>query len=476
MSSQQLNRSLGLRLVVVFVIANIIGSGVYKKVAVMAAELHSSGWVLIAWLLAGMISLFGALTYAEVAGLLADTGGDYAYYKKIYNKFFAFQFGWSTFTVIESAAIASLAYVFAQSLNSVVHLPPMLVSLSDVNIGGIVYPFRDFNEKFAAVGLIILLTMVNTRGLKTGAWFGTFILALVFTGIFIIIVFGLSSPESNPSMAFNLDTNNHAVTPRAMFNAMLAAFFAYQGWAAVGYIGGEAKNANKTIPKGITIGIFIVIGMYMIVNISYLSLLPIDQLEAINAGNAGSKVAAIEAVKVFWGSNGELFIGILIVITTLSCNHATIVATSRVYYAMAREGLFFKSAGKLNRQGAPANSLIIQCVWSCLLVFSGSFDQLSDMMIFVVFVFYGATAFGLFILRKKMPDAHRPFKVWGYPVVPAIVILVSIGLFCNTIISHTREAVFGLILMLTGIPMWSWFNKNKKEEIGFDFDEGAKPS
>ena len=473
MSSQQLNRSLGLRLVVVFVIANIIGSGVYKKVAVMAAELHSSGWVLIAWVLAGIISLFGALTYAEVAGLLADTGGDYAYYKKIYNKFFAFQFGWSTFTVIESAAIASLAYVFAQSLNSVVHLPPMLASLSSINIGGVIYPFQDFNIKFAAVGLIILLTIINTRGLRTGAWLGTFILALVFIGIFIIVIFGLSSAESHLSTAFNLDTNNHPVTPRAMFNAMLAAFFAYQGWAAVGYIGGEAKNANRTIPLGITIGIFIVIVVYIVVNISYLSLLSIEQLEVVKSSN---NVAAIEAVKVFWGRNGELFIGIMIVITTLSCNHATIVATSRVYYAMAREGLFFKSAGKLNRQGAPANSLIIQCVWSCLLVFSGSFDQLSDMMIFVVFVFYGATAFGLFILRKKMPDTHRPFKVWGYPVVPAIVILFSIGLFCNTIISHTREAVFGLILMLTGIPMWSWFNKNKKEEIGFDFDEGAKPS
>ncbi len=458
MSSQQLNRSLGLRLVVVFVIANIIGSGVYKKVAVMAAALHSSGWVLIAWLLAGIISLFGALTYAEVAGLLADTGGDYAYYKKIYNKFFAFQFGWSTFTVIESAAIASLAYVFAQSLNSVIHLPPMLASLSGVNIGGVIYPFQDFNIKFAAVGLIILLTIINTRGLRTGAWLGTFILALVFIGIFIIIVFGLSSPESNLSMAFDLDTNNHPVTARAIFNAMLAAFFAYQGWAAVGYIGGEAKNANRTIPRGITIGIFIVIALYMVVNVAYLSLLSIDHLEAINAR---SNVAAIEAVKVFWGRNGELFIGIMIVITTLSCNHATIVATSRVYYAMAKEGLFFKSAAKLNRHGAPANSLIIQCIWSCLLVFSGSFDQLSDMMIFVVFVFYGATAFGLFILRKKMPDAPRPFRVWGYPVVPAIVILVSIGLFCNTIISHTREAVFGLILMLTGIPMWYWFKKRQ---------------
>jgi APA family basic amino acid/polyamine antiporter len=462
MSSQQLNRSLGLRLVIVFAIANIIGSGVYKKVAVMAGQLHSSGWVLIAWVLGGIISLFGALTYAEVAGLLADTGGDYAYYKRIYNKFIAFQFGWSTFTVIESAAIASLAYVFAQSLHSVVHLPPMLASLSDVNIGEVFYPFRDFNVKFVAIGLIILLTLINTRGLKTGAWLSTFILLLVFTGIFIIIAFGLSSQEANTAMAFKMETtNNQPVTVSAMFSAMLAAFFAYQGWAAVGYLGGEAKNANKNIPRGITIGIFIVIALYLIVNISYLSLLPVAQLEVINASANG--VAAIEAVKVFWGRNGELFIGILIVITTMSCNHATIVGTSRIYYAMAKEGLFFKSAAKLNRHAAPANSLYIQCVWSCLLVFSGSFDQLTDMMIFVVFVFYGATATGVFILRKKLPDAPRPFKVWGYPVVPAIVILFSAGLFFNTIITQPREAVFGLVLMLTGIPMWYWFNRKNKE-------------
>jgi basic amino acid/polyamine antiporter, APA family len=462
MSSPQLNRTLGLRLVIVFVIANIIGSGVYKKVAVMAGELHSPGWVLIAWVLGGVISLFGALTYAEVAGLLADTGGDYAYYKKIYNRFFAFQFGWSTFTVIESAAIASLAYVFAQSFHSVVHLPPMLGSLADINIGGRFFPFRDFNIKFVAIALIVLLTAINTRGLKTGAWFSTFSLLLVFTGIFIIIVFGLSSNEANTAMAFNMETtNNQPVTISTMFSAMLAAFFAYQGWAAVGYLGGEAKNANRNIPRGITIGIFVVIALYLIVNISYLSLLPIERLEAINASRNG--VAAIEAVKVFWGRNGELFIGILIVITTMSCNHATIVGTSRIYYAMAKEGLFFKSAGKLNKHSAPANSLIIQCIWSCLLVFSGSFDDLSNMMIFVVFVFYGATATGVFILRKKMPDAPRPFKVWGYPVVPAIVILFSAGLFLNTIITQTELALFGLMLMLTGIPMWYWFNRKNKE-------------
>ena len=466
MPSQQLNRTLGLKLVIVFVIANILGSGVYKKVAPMAGELHSSGWVLIAWVVGGIISLFGALSYAEVAGLLADTGGDYVYYKKIYNKFFAFQFGWSTFTIIQTAAISSLAYVFAQSLHNLVHFPPMLTSLADLNIAGVFYPFKDFNVKFTAIVLILMLTRINNQGLKAGAWMGTAILLLVFAGLFTIIVFGFSSGESDLNRAFSLKvTNDQPVTFSAMFTAMLAAFWAYQGWAAVGFIGGEAKNANKNIPRGIAIGVFTVIALYLLVNTAYLSLLPITTLEQVNS--SGNSIAAIEAVKIFWGRGGEIFISILIAITTLGCTHVTIISSCRVYYAMAKEALFFKKVSKLNRHDVPGNSLLYQCVWACILVLSGTFDQLTDMIIFAVFVFYGATALGVFILRKKMPDAPRPYKVWGYPIVPAIVIIISAGLFINTIVTRPREAIFGLVLMLTGVPMWYWFNrKARRRESG----------
>ena len=457
---RQLNRTLGLRLVIVFVIANIIGSGVYKKVAPMAAELHSSGWVLIAWVLGGIISLFGALSYAEVAGLLADTGGDYVYYKKIYNRFFAFQFGWSTFTIMQTAAISSLAYVFAQSLNSITHLPPLLTSLSDVSIGGVFHPFKDFNIKFVAIALIILLTWINSKGLKTGAWLGAAILLLVLAGIFTIIAFGLTSHEANFSMAFSMkSTSDQPVTFSKIFTALLAAFWAYQGWASIGFIGGEAKNANRNLPLGIAIGVFIVIATYLLVNTAYLSLLPIQTMEQINA--SGNSIAAVEAVKIFWGRSGELFIAILILITTLGCNHVTIITSCRVYYAMAKEGLFFKKAGELNKYAVPGYSLLYQCIWGCILVLSGTFDQLTDMIIFAIFIFYGATALGVFILRKRMPDAPRPYKVWGYPVVPAIVIFFSAALFVNTIITRPREAGIGLVLMLTGVPIWYWFNRKK---------------
>lgn len=460
---RELDRSLGLRLVIVVVIGNIIGSGVYKKVAPMAAELHSAEWVLICWLLAGVISLFGALCNAEVAGLLADTGGEYTYYKKIYNRFFAFIYGWSLFTVIQTAAISSLAYVFAQSLHSIVPLPPLLEGLSDFTISGIFYPFADFNIKLVAIVLIVLLTWVNMKGVRTGAWLSTAILLLVFTGIGIIVLFGLSSEQSTIGESFSLSSvSSSPVTFSAVFTAMLSAFWAYQGWAAIGFLGGEVKNAKQNIPRGITIGVLTVIGIYLLVNMTYLSILPIPVLEQIHA--AGNKIAAVEVVKSFWGYGGTVFISILILITTFGCTNATVLASSRTYFAMAREGLFFRKAAELNQAQAPANSLRFQSVWACLLVLSGTFDQLTDMIIFAVFIFYGSTTLGVFILRKKMPNALRPYKVWGYPVVPAIMVLFCAALFVNTIVVRPREAAIGMALILTGIPMYWWFRRNQQKE------------
>jgi APA family basic amino acid/polyamine antiporter len=445
-------------MVVVVVIGNIIGSGVYKKVAPMAAELHSPGWVLACWVLGGMITLFGALCNAEVAGILADTGGEYVYYKKIYNRFFAFMFGWSLFVVIETAAISSLAYVFAESFDSIVHLPPLFSGSADFNILGIFYPFKDFSVKLTAIILIIFLTWINGRGVKTGTGLSAGILVLVFAGIFTIVFAGLSSSHADMGSVFSLQTtNNKPVTFSAVFTAMLAAFWAYQGWATVGYIGGEVKNPKRNIPLGLAIGVFIIIGVYLLVNTSYLSVLTIPQLEHIYDSQTG--IPAIEAVRVFWGSQGALFISLLIALTTLGCTHATIFASCRMYYAMAKEGLFFPGVEKLNKARSPVRSLLYQSIWACMLVLSGTFDQLTDMIIFAVFIYYGATTLGVFILRKKMPDAPRPYKVWGYPVVPAIVILFCAVLFINTIIERPREAIFGMVLMLTGIPLYYWFLK-----------------
>ncbi|MBS1600000.1 MAG: amino acid permease [Bacteroidetes bacterium] len=462
MTSPQLDRTLGVGMVVVVAVSNIIGSGVYKKIAPMAGALHSSGWVLICWILAGIISLFGALSNAEVAGLLADTGGEYVYYKKIYNRFFSFIFGWSLFAVIQTASISSLAYIFSQSLNSMVHFPPLFASWADFNIAGVFYPFQNFTVKLVAILLIFLLTWINSRGIKTGAWISTVILSLVIAGILTVAVFGLSSSESHISNIFDMKTSGaEPVGFSAVFTAMLAAFWAYQGWAVIGYIGGEVKNPKRNLPIGIAVGVFMVIFIYLLINITYLSLLPIPKLEEVF--HSQNEIAAVEAVKVFWGSKGALLISTLIALTTLGATHATVLVSCRPYYAMAREGYFFKQIGKLNKHQAPANSLWLQGTWACVLVLSGSFDQLTDMIIFAVFIYYGATTLGVFILRKKMPDAPRYYKVWGYPVVPAIVILFSAALLINTFFARPREAAIGTVLMLTGVPLYFWFKKKAGE-------------
>lgn len=452
-NQRSLVKTLGLGYVVIFVIANIIGSGVFKKIAPMAAELHSSVWILMAWIVGGIITLFGSLSSAEVAGLLADTGGNFVYFKKIYNLFFAFIFGWSLFTVIQTATIASLAYVFAQSLNNILPIPEILHSHQHFTIGGIFFPFQDFGVKLTAILLIMLLTFLNISGLKSGAGVSKAILFLVCAGILVIIIFGLGSSASNPEKSIDVRELSHGtVTLSSFYTAMLAAFWAYQGWESIGFIGGEIKNANTNIPKGLLIGVTIVILIYVLANATYLSLLSIPQLEQIN--NSVNQIAGIEAVKVFWGTKGTLFISLLILVSTLGCTNASILTGARPYYAMARDGLFFKSLAKINKTNVPSNSLLWQGIWASVLVLSGTFDQLTDMIIFAIFIFYGATALGVFILRYKMPNAYRPYKVWGYPFVPGIFVLFCIGLFFNTIITRPREAAIGMTLILLGIPVF----------------------
>lgn len=461
---RKLVRTLGLGYVIIFVIANIIGSGVYKKIAPMAAELHSSVWILAAWIVGGIITLFGALSNAEVAGLLADTGGEFVYLKKIYNRFFAFIYGWSLFTVIQTATISSLAYVFAQSLNSIIPIPDLLSSMQHFSIGGVFFPFQDFGVKLVAISLILLLTGLNISGLKSGAGTSKAILLLVFTGLLVIVLFGLGSTAVRPANFLDMkELSTGAVTFSSFFTAMLAAFWAYQGWVSVGFIGGEVKDPTRNIPKGIVMGVFVVIFIYLLVNVTYLTLLSIPQLEQIHA--AGNQIAAVEAVRSFWGTGGVLFISLLILLTTLGCTNASILTGARPYYAMARERLFFSGIGKLNNTNVPGNSLLVQGIWASVLVLSGTFDQLTDMIIFAVFIFYGATTLGVFILRRKMPDAHRPYKVWGYPVVPAIFILFCIGLFTNTIVARPREAAIGMTLILSGIPVY-FFLKRRYSKNG----------
>ena len=458
---RHLTRALGLGYVIIIVIANIIGSGVFKKIAPMAAELHSSAWILLVWLAAGVITLFGALSNAEVAGLLADTGGEFVYLRTIYGRFFSFLYGWSLFTVIQTAAISGVAYVFTQSLNSIITIPDILPSLQNFTIGGVFYPFQDFGIKLTTILLILFLTFLNMSGLKSGAWVNKAVLIVVGAGLLVIVVAGLAGGPGSSAGTFATGATaaGNTVTMSSFYTAMLAAFWAYQGWVSVGFIGGEVKDPHRNIPRGIIAGVGIVIIVYIVVNYTYLTILSIPQLEQINS--AGNQIAATEAVRVMWGNGGVLFISLLILISTLGCTNASILTGARPYYAMARQGLFFRGTGRLNSRHVPSASLLWQGVWASVLVLSGTFDQLTDMLIFAVYIFYGATATGVFILRRRMPEAHRPYRTWGYPVVPALFVLFCLGLFFNTIITRPREAGIGLTLIMLGIPVYFLLGRKK---------------
>ena len=312
-NSMQLAKAITLPTAIALIISSMIGSGVYKKVAPMSDTLQSPMLVMICWLLGGLISLAGAISNAEVASLLAGTGGEYRYYRTIYGKFFAFLFGWANFAVIKTAAIASIAYVFTQSFHSLFPLPELLPQWADINIYGWFYPFQNLSVKLFTVLVIVLLTFVNIRGVKLGGEISKLLIILVLVGISTIVIFGLSSGQADWSRLSQPATGYVSLgwsgLVSAMFTAMLAAFWAYEGWNTIGFIGGEIKNPNRTLPLALFSGMMIIIGVYVLVNFTYLYVLPAEEM--VNIAKRENGIAAVEVIRHFAGSTGAVLISIV---------------------------------------------------------------------------------------------------------------------------------------------------------------------
>ncbi len=457
-------RSLGLFATFIITVSAVIGSGIYKKVAPMSAELGSPNLVLLCWVLAGVITIFGALSNAEVASMLADAGGEYVYFKKIYNRFFAFLFGWTCFSVIRSSSLASIAYVFSQSFNNLMPLPELPDSLGSISLFGIFTPFDNFGVKTMTIALICGFSYLNIFGLKVGEGLSRAVLIMVTISIVLIIILGLTI--GGGSMA-NLQVKASGYVERSwfdpsfiqsFFSAMLAAFWAYEGWSSTGYLGGEIKNANRNLPLALVMGVVFVMIIYVSTNFTYLYVLPIDTI--IAAHQSQNTIAAVAVVKHFLGNGGGLFISLLILLTTFGTTNSTVLPPPRLYYAMAKDGLFFKWASYIHpKYNTPSRAFIAQAVWAGVLVLSGSFDQLTDMLVFASFIFFGAVTLGLFILRIREPNTHRPYKAWGYPVVPGFFLLFCATLVLITLFTKPREALLGLGLMATGVPFYFWWNR-----------------
>ncbi|MES2386681.1 MAG: amino acid permease [Bacteroidota bacterium] len=466
-----LNRTLGLFTAWTLVVTQMVGSGVFKKVAPMTERLGSPMLVMLAWILAGLITLAGALTNAEVAGLISGAGGQYTYFRRIYGRAFGFFFGWTSFTVIQSATVAAVAYVFSMTVNMLYTLPRLPESVESIKFL-IFTPFENSGVKIVTITLIAVLSAVNYLGVKNGGLISKLIASATITGIALIVLLGLSVGNGDlhnvTATAGTFDTNKWAGFGiiSLMILAMRDAFWAYEGWNNLGYLGMEIKDPNKNIPRALVLGVGAVVLMYSSINFTYMYVLSADEL--INVAHTPNSIAAITAVQKFMGSGGLLFVQLLILVATFGSTNGAILTAARLYYTMACDKLFFKKAECIHeKHQTPGNSLVMQGIWASVLVLSGSFDQLTDMLVFAAFLYYGAMALGVFILRVRMPDVPRPVKAWGYPVVPALFIVFCLVLVVISLIETPKESLLGLCLILSGLPFYLYW---KKESEGVALD------
>ncbi|MEO5907004.1 MAG: amino acid permease, partial [Saprospiraceae bacterium] len=417
-----LKTSFGFWTCVSFVIGLIIGSGIFMKPATMAGQLGSPELLIAVWIGAGIITLFGALSTAEVAAMFPETGGHYIYLQKMYGDFAAFIYGWAGFAVVNTAGGASIAYVFSTYLEYFIELP-RLGEIQERSIDlyipliGHIFPLQNIGVKAVTILLVLLLTFINYRSTKVGGKLLASITFLKVIAIAILIIGLLFSGKGDVNHLFQ-DSAVVNLTGWALVGGIVAAFsgafWGYDGWNNITFVGGEIKDPQRNIPKSLLIGILVCIVIYVLVNIAYLYVMPIDTI-------ASSSMVASDASKIVFGIIGGGLIALLVLLSTFGTSHGNILSTTRITYAMSREGSFFASLGIVHpRFGTPANAILIHGIWTSVLVLSGSFDTLTDMLIFLSFLFYGLITFGVFILRRKLPLTQRPYKVIGYPVVPAI--------------------------------------------------------
>lgn len=472
----QLERSLGLSTAILLVISSMIGSGIFKKIAPMSEQLPDSNLILLAWLLAGVVSMLGVFTYAGLSSMTEEGGGQFEYFRIIYGKFFGYLFGWTCFAVIQSASIASIAYVFSQSVNNLLPMGDPLAAWADISIAGKIFPFSNSGVKIFTIITIAVLTLINYYGVKKGGLLNDVFSAAKIAGIVFLIIAGLAlhgtvSEDASinvPELAQGLSLLS------TMFAAMLAAFWAYDGWINISYIGGEVKNPKKNIPIAIIGGTAVVMLLYTLVNYVYLHVLPVSSFIAIK--NSDNQIAAAEVAQHLLPGFGFTLISILIMICTFGATNASLMSSPRIYHQMAKKNLFFKSFGETHpKYHTPHISLFYQMIWSSVLVISGTFDQLTDMLIFASFIAYGSGAAGLLYMKyvgKKiqMPDGtvqHQRItaKVIGFPVIPIVFLLFCIALVGNTLFTYTSESLTGLAFIAIGIPLYFVFQKSKNRSI-----------
>lgn len=455
------------------VVGSIIGSGIFMKPAVMAAQVGSPVWLTLVWIVAGIFSLFGALIFAEAGCMFPQTGGLYVYLRHMYGNFVAFLYGWAGFTVINTASVAAIAFVCAQYSDFFLHLPQFDRAVEQsvvwhIPFLGNLYPLDNAGVKLIAISLVLGLTLVNYLSVRAGS-----ALQVVSTVIKIIVVALLVAGifySDNGTTANFIKPAEHPLQGWSLTSGLIAAltgaFMSYDGWINITFLGGEVRHPQKNIFRSLVTGVLVCIVVYLLVNQAYLYVLPVDKM-------AASPLVASDALTVAMGKTSGAIVAALIVICTFGAINGNTMAISRVTYAMGKDGLFIPFTAKEHpRFHTPGNALWLHGIWAAFLIISGSFDMLADMFTFVTWAVYLLGAIGIIILRKRMPDQPRPYKVWGYPVVPWLFIAFASFYVVSTIVNDVNNyingrvpvinSLLGLSVTALGVPVYWYLGKKLK--------------
>jgi APA family basic amino acid/polyamine antiporter len=478
-TKHELKRSLGLIDATSIVAGSMIGSGIFVVTVYMARDLGSAAWILVTWLITGLLTMSAALSYGELAGMMPTAGGQFVYIQRAYGKLASFLYGWTVFTVIQTGVIAAVAVTFANY--AAVFFPVLQDEIFRV---GDSFVFK--NSQVLAMLSIVLLTYINTKGVKNGK-----VIQLVFTSakliaLFALIGFGLYIGFSTDTFSNNFDNTWEAsktvfdettktvtvtkLTGIAIVGAIGAtiinSLFSSDAWNNVTFIAGEIKDPKKNIPRSLFLGTLIVTIIYILANIAYLALLPLTGNPDGSVVESGIMFAAQDrvgaaAANMIMGNIGVFVMAALIMVSTFGCNSGLVLSGGRLFYAMAKDNLFFKKAGELNKHDVPERALWFQCLWASILCISGRYGDLLTYATFASLLFYILTIYGIFILRKKEPDAERPYKAFGYPIIPALYILLTAAICVALLIYDTVNTGLGLVIVALGIPVYYLF-MNKK--------------
>jgi len=461
----EMKRELGLLDATLLVAGSMIGSGIFIVTADITRNVGSAGWLIAVWLITGLMTLIAAVSYGELSAMFPKAGGQYVYLKEAYNPLVGFLYGWSFFAVIQTGTIAAVGVAFSKFtayLWPAVSEDIVLFTLGTITVSP---------AQVLAIGIIILLTYINTKGVKGGKIIQTSFTLTKLVSLFGLIIFGfiMLKPdiwEANWVNAWSMQKLNVDGTFEsyslvaalgAVAAAMVGSIFSSDAWNNITFIAGEVKNPKRNIGLSLFLGTLIVTLIYVLANLVYMAVLPLHEI-----ATADKDRVAVAASSVIFGNIGTVIIALMIMVSTFGCNNGLILAGARVYHTMANDGLFFKKTASLNKHAVPEFGLWLQCLVASALCLSGRYGDLLDMISFVVVIFYVLTIIGIYILRSKRPDAERPYKAFGYPFLPAIYIVMGIC-FCTLLIIYKPNFTWpGLIVVLTGVPvfyMWKAFDK-----------------